>query len=1351
MHQSSAKPKTRTAWMKQGVQTARAALHALRQRIPAPLRSVLRRTTHWTLHSMLGVVITVVLIFVAAHLWLPTLADRKGEIESYVSATLGQPVTLGELNTYWDGLNPGVRVQQLSVHAAATGAQVIRLKEMRLSLSWLALLIGRIEINSLVLVEPSLTVERQADGRFRIGGIEVAAAVDSEHTDLSRLLRSQKEIIIENGELTWLDRLRETDKSRAANTTPGKAQVDRAGGLRTRTKPGVSAEAEIFSVRGVYLDLRTNGDRHRLDLRADFPPGLCADCRISADLRGNPARDPSWRGEIMVQARALNPSGLPRRLREALPSGLAGHFDLRLTSQWRDERPVAIEGRIAVSGLSLPLPGDARPLAIRALAANLKWKGDAESWRLDLNSLRLGLTQPAWLAGRLRMDVRPERLRFDVEHVDVADLAVFTAALPQQHPLLDWLRAARPAGSLNRLRLDLAGPAKAPTGYSAEGELRDILFAAHERVPGVQGLSGQFSLSQDSGEFRLDSGETRIALPRLLKEPLSVQSLSSRVQWRKNSDDWFVQAQDIVLNARDGRVRGDFELRWPHDETLSPVLKTRLDFRDGDGRHTARYIPLILPEGLRAWIARAVIAGRVTHGHVVYHGALRNFPFRDGKGRFEVRAHVEDGVLEYLPDWAPIRNIDADLFFTGTNMLITATHGRIRNLDAGRVVVAIDDFAAPGGAVITAKARVTGALQETLGVLADSKTPRFVALAPAGMRAEGNGTLALDLRIPASAPQKSGIAGSYLFLNNNLEFPFRAIRAEHVRGAMEFNEIGVRAGKLNARLLGGETVFEALPGATPASEALIEARGIITQTGFAQIFGPILSPHLIGEAPWQARLNPGPSGATLHFESDLSGLEISLPVPLAKAKGEPLKLAMDSNPVGNGLHVLDVRAGKRVSGKLAFRHAATGWAFSRGRIGIGETVALLPAQAGLHLSARLPALDTDRWWPLLRQNLNDGNTSGWLDVVNRVSAEIDALESFGRGFGYLGLDIGKTAGNWQGRARGDSIFGEIAITQAPASSLPLVVGNVAAPGRPVIHLKLEKLLLPAARSADAAAPLDPRQLPPLHVQSQSFLFAGLDLGELEFSALPATHGWKITSLKLTRPESSLTASGLWQIDNRAQPTTRLDATLTSTDFGKLMDALGYREEVAGGKLTAQSNWSWPGPPGAFSLARTDGDLTFTLRNGRIPKISPGAGRLLGALDLQSITRYLTLDFSNLFSKGLTFDKMQGRVAVEQGNAYTRDLAIRAPGTSLDLSGRVGLAVRDLDLEIGVTPHLMEELALTGGLIGGPIVGAAVVVLHALIKKPFEKSTRIEYTVKGGWDDPIVARITSPEAASEEQK
>jgi uncharacterized protein (TIGR02099 family) len=1320
MHKPVRKSPSRLSRVRHYAQTARAAVRSLRQRLPQPVKRALRRATHWTLHSTLGVVIAIALIFLAAHLWLPTLAERKGEIESYISSRLGNPSTLDTLDTYWDGLNPGVRVQGLRVQFAATGQQAMQLKELRLSLAWWPLLTGRIEINSLVLVEPNLAVERQPDGRLRISGFETGAVTAPADTDFSKLLLSQKEMIIENGTLLWLDR---------------------------RT----IGDDERFSVSGVYLDLQNDGERHRLQFRADFPKDLCANCRLNADIRGNPFHETSWRGEIGVRARALSVSGLPRVLRVLLPPGLAGRFDLDLVSQWRNARPKTVEGQVAVSGLSLPWPGETHPLAVKTLDTRLSWKGSSETWHLDLASLRLGLTRPAWLAGRMRVDVRPDRLRVAVEHVDVADLAVFTAALPREHALLDWLRAAQPTGGLNRVSLELNGPITAPTGYSADAGLRNINFASHDKVPGVHGLSGQLSLSREGGEFQLDSGETHVSIPRILKQPLTVQRLTSRIRWRQTAEDWFVQAQEIVVNARDGRIRGGLELRLPNDKAESPVLKLNAKFSDGDGRHTARYIPLIVPDGLRTWIERAVVSGRVTEGSVVFHGALRNFPFRDGKGRFEVRAHVVDGVLDYLPDWAPIHAIDADLYFTGIGMLITSAQGKIRNLDVGRVVVAIEDFKAPEGALITVNGRIAGALQDSLDVLADSRVPRFVSLIPSGLRASGNGVLTLDLRIPARTPKTTTIAGYYRFLNSSVTVPFRDIHVDRIQGSVEFSESGLRAGKLSAQMLGDDAVLEAVPDSASTGAARIEVRGTLNQAGLAQLFGPQLSPLMPGQAPWQAHLRPRRTGYDLFVETDLRNLELRLPAPLAKAKGEPLLLQVRTSEIGGDSLDVELKAEERVTGKLAFQRAASGWTLSRGRIGIGETVSQLPARTGLQLSVRLPALNADDWWPLLRQNLDAGGESGWLDAVSRVSADVESIEAFGRGFGRLGLEIDNSAGDWRGRVQGDAVAGQLAISRSASAGQPLVVGNVAAPGRQAIHLTLEKLILPPARAGGEDPVLDPRGLPPLHVQSESFTVADMDMGALEFNALPATHGWKITSLKLTRPESSLAASGLWEIDSRGQHSTQIDATLTSTDFGTLLETLGYPQEIVGSKLKLQSNWSWPGAPTAFRVARTDGDLTFTLANGRIPNISPGAGRLLGALELRSVMRYLSFDFSNVFGKGLTFDTIKGRVAVEKGNAYTRDLAIRTPGADIGLSGRVGLAARDLDLELGVTPQLMEGLAITGGLLGGPVVGAAVAVLHQLIQKPFKKNTRIEYTVKGGWDDPVVTRLgPAPTPAFEEQ-
>lgn len=1320
MAQSPSKSKLSTTRLRQQALAVRQALRALRQRLPSPVKRALRRTTKWTLHSILGVVISVALIFTAAYVWLPTLLiERKAEIESYLSDTLRNPVTLGELSPNWDGLNPGVRVQGLRVQSATTGEQAFRLKEMRISISWFALLTGRIEINSLVLVEPNLTVERQADGVLRVSGLDASVVPAAEDTDISNLLLSQKEMIIENGELQWLDR-----------------------------KAGENAD-RLF-VRHVALTLHNQGTRHQLTFRADFPPGLCKECQVSADVRGNPVHDPSWSGAIKVRARELSVRGLPIILRDLLPAGLEGRFDLDLASRWDGARPEAIEGRLAVTDLRLPLPDDPAPLTVQGLDTTLSWHGTIESWQLEMDRLRLGLTRAPWLAGKVQVEVEPQQLRMDVEHIEIADVTAFASGLTRQHRVLDWLRAAQPTGNLNRLHLESSGPVLAPSEYRVQGELRTVGFNGYERYPGVKGLSGDLSMTENGGEFRLDSNNLQVFLPHLLREPVPVQSLESRIRWRQNRDDWFVQAQKIQLNARDVRARGEVELRVPKDQS-SPVLKAEIGFSDGDGSKASRYYPLTFPAPLREWLERAVIAGRVTDGHVLFHGALANFPFRDGKGRFEARAHVQQGVLEYLPGWEPMRDIDANLYFTGTHMLITSSHARIRGLEVGRTAVAIDEFKPPGGVVITVQARVNGALQETLGVLADSKTPLFTSWVPQGTRAEGQGTLTLDLRIPAQAPKTTAITGMYRFQNNNIEFPFHSVRAEKIQGSMEFNEAGVQVGKLNTRLLGGEAVIEALPGPTPKVAGRIQARGKIAHSGLVQLLGPTLTPYLHGHVPWQLELQPqsARTSARLHLESDLSPLEIRLPAPFAKAQDEALRLVVSTFLDDSRTRIVDLQAGSRAQGKLAFQRETAGWKFTRGRIGIGETVTQLPAQAGLHLSARMPAFNADQWSPILRANLSDRTDGSALRVVSRVNAEAEAVEAFGRKLGRLNLELSQQDGNWRGRLHGDSASGQVAISRPSTTGLPLAVPDIAAPGRATIHLTLEKLVLPAATTSTDEAPVDPRLLPPLHIQSQSFIFSGLNLGELEFSALPATQGWKITRLNLMRPESKLTASGRWEIDSRAQHTSHIDASLTSSDLGRLFEALGYPGEMIGGGLSMQSNWSWSGAPAAFQLAKTDGDLNFTLVKGRVPKISPGAGRLLGALDLRSITRYLSLDFSNVFSKGLSFDRMKAKVVVEQGNAYTRDLHIRTPGADLEISGRIGLAARDLDLDIGVTPQLMEELALTGGLIGGPVVGAAVVVLHNLIRKPFEESTRIKYMVKGGWNNPAVTRLAP--AAVEEQE
>lgn len=1288
--------------LRQALKQARQLVRDLR--LPVPVKRWLRRTTLWSANTAVVIALVFATLVVIAHLWLPTLTERKAEIEQYLGRAIGNPVDFDTLDTFWDGLNPGVRLQGFRVRAAASGETAVQLKGVRLALAWWPLLTGRIEIRSLLLTEPNLTLERRADGRLHVVGLGLVQASGDAPEKFSAWLFRQRELAIANGELLWIDR-----------------------------KDPVREER--LSVRRVYIVLYNDGDRHRLDFRAEFPKELCGDCRLSADVTGLPVFEPDWRGRIDLTARSLAVNGLPRALRAQLPAGLDGELNLRVESHWRRGRPTAVEGSGEAKQLVLPLPAGQPPLRLRSLASAFRWQGEAETGRLDLDRLRLGLTRAPWTAGRVRLDYRPERWRMTVDHLDAGDLAAYANAAPRDGQLFEWLRAAQPEGAIERLDAELNGKLTAPTDYRVSARLRNWRFAAHQRIPGLRGLHGQLNVTRDGGEFEIENRPLRVEVPRIFQGPRDLTGLSSTIRWRQNTEGWFVNAEDIELAARAGRVRGDLELRIPRDPEISPVINLRLDGEGGDGSYTADYLPLTLPEKLRDYLAQSIVGGRVTRASAVLHGALRNFPFRDGKGRFEIRAQVENGTYEYLPGWAPLRDIEAELFFTGKEMLIAARRARLRGVKVGRLAVAIDDFRAADGAIISVQGRAAGPLHDGLQVLVDSEAPSLNAWLIPGMRAEGDGVFYLDLRIPARALAGFELAGEYRFSGNRIEFPFHALPIEDLRGVLAFSRTGLRSASVEGRFLGGEAKLEA----SPASDGhtRIGARGRLSPTGLAQALGPALSPYLVGEVPWQAELHLQRETNEWNATFDLGRLEISLPAPLAKVRDEPLTLTLRTAPGGSSETMLvDLQAGARLNGKFAFTRAGREWKFGRGRLGVGEHAGPLPSQNGLHIGMRLASFNADDWWTLLRPGRDERDGGGWLDTVTRLNADVDALEVFGRPFGRLHADVRKAQDSWIGQLDGDALAGQLTVTRTPPAA-----GQRATRSSPVaIALDLERLRLPPTGTAEARSPVDPRDLPALTLRSKSFRADTRDFGAVDLAARPEAGGWRIERLTLSRPEANAMIAGTWSVDRFGQQSSRFNLDLNSSDFGLTMEAMGYPGEASGGKLTLDSQWSWPGAPTALGAANLSGEMSFKLSQGRMLRVEPGAGRLMGLFDIVSIPRYLTFDFSSLFGKGMVYNTIQSSMEVENGNAYTRNFTMDAAGANIDLSGRIGLATQDLDLEMGVTPKLMEELAITGGLIGGPAVGAAVALLHTLVKKPLERNTRIAYTVRGSWQKPTVTRI-----------
>jgi uncharacterized protein YhdP len=221
---------------------------------------------------------------------------------------------------------------------------------------------------------------------------------------------------------------------------------------------------------------------------------------------------------------------------------------------------------------------------------------------------------------------------------------------------------------------------------------------------------------------------------------------------------------------------------------------------------------------------------------------------------------------------------------------------------------------------------------------------------------------------------------------------------------------------------------------------------------------------------------------------------------------------------------------------------------------------------------------------------------------------------------------------------------------------------------------------------------------------------------------------------------NINAAGEWV---RAGTGTRSNFKMDfgAASLGQMMDALGYKDMVQGGKTKATLAGSWPGSPGAFALAGLSGTLKLDVGEGRLLEVEPGgSGRVLGLISLAEIPRRLTLDFSDFFKKGFAFNTARGDFNFSDGKARTDNLHIQGPAAEIRVSGTTGLREQIYDQRVEVLPKAGGILPAIGLLAGGPAGAAVGAMAQAVLQNPLKQGTRVVYQISGPWQKPVVKVI-----------
>lgn len=827
-------------------------------------------------------------------------------------------------------------------------------------------------------------------------------------------------------------------------------------------------------------------------------------------------------------------------------------------------------------------------------------------------------------------------------------------------------------------------------------------------------------------------------------------------------------------------------------------LEARVDTLRAERVH--RYLPLGIGASTRHYLASALREGQAREVRSRVRGAVLDFPYtgRDEPGEFLIEGRFEGVGFDAAPGsrWPLFSDVSGRLRIDGNRLTLEDTRGRLGQTGSGRfqlegVEGGIADFVHDPVLKLSGQGR--GPAADMLSYLVDSPIDGWLDHLFTPVRAEGESRLALDLAIPVLEAERTTVRGRVELQQARLRMRPDTPELTGLDGRLEFSERDFRVLEARAQVAGGPLQFTGRLG--DDGQVRLSGQGRASLEGLRALDEPAVLRSLLqpfdGEADYRIELGLGRLGTRLAIDSDLVGVRSPLPAPLAKPAAQALPLRVRLEPAPDGAELLRVEAGSVARpllqvGYLRDAQADGSGAVRRGRIALGEATVegqdprAWPAR-GVDALVALPALSLDRWqqwlhheapadWragaaapaapaPAASSNATNASNASSIDpgpLPGRIQLRTERLTLGGRRFDRVEAQLQRDAtrsDRWLMRLQADQLDGEAEYTAAaPARQRPAA-----------LRARLSRLMLTphteagaepvapgittaaAVSGADAAGTA--QRLPQIDLQADAVEFAGKPLGRLELRAGPrASGGWLIDRLALLRPEARLEAVGLWLPGTApvaaGDPTgqTRLTFRLDLIDGGALLDALGWPGQMQGGRGHLGGQIQWPGTPTDYATARLGGHLRLDLDQGRFPQADPGAGRLLGVLSLQSLPRRFLLDFRDLFQSGFGFDRIDGDIAIRQGQASTRNLRIRGLQAMILTEGSTSLAQETQDLHVWVVPDLNAGAASLAYAVINPAVGLGTLLTQMVLQGPLADAATREFRITGRWDAPEVTGV-----------
>ncbi len=762
------------------------------------------------------------------------------------------------------------------------------------------------------------------------------------------------------------------------------------------------------------------------------------------------------------------------------------------------------------------------------------------------------------------------------------------------------------------------------------------------------------------------------------------------------------------------------------------ILNLKGSLLNADATKVYSYLPKQLPKSVLLYLKGSLLSGKNNKTSFHLNGDITKW-YKDKDFILNIDSEVRDTKFRYLPDDPEITINSGKVKLRTWALEISSDDSKINNVPVENINVSIPNFESP---LILVKTNIKSQdskkiIKTVLKTIAKEQAKPIFKM----FNLKGKFSIDLDLTLDLekekypfalniSSKQASGIFK---------EIP--NLKLTRINSTIKINEKGLVSGKIKAKLFKKDIKINLTKASKKGNKLKININSkfnpnqILSNLSFISKYSAnkIKKTGLFsGQSFFDINLlidtNRGGKLLNLDLKSNLVGTSLNIFDAITKPSGKKLRLNLNYNFAKNKINFnlknkLKIEVGLHKNGEfkdILVNTTKTKYTYKRNKIRVFANIRNFSYVRYLMFVDAL-------------SNLSKSKRKSRHKITTNIDLGLSAKKVILANTILRNLKIKGSGSEFS--LKSDTLNADIKVDKK----------NIIAK---VEQVKLDKLISFYKQNQSSGSSDGTRifkNLPHIQIIIDKIFYKGKFVGEASLYTSAKNGLYSIDNLIINNDDYFFQLNGFEKSRN-GKITTRAEIDFKSKKLSRLIKLFSLNNVANADFVDISANISWRGKFLDFNFNNLNGSAKLDIQYLKMLNLKTGGAGVLGLLDVASLVKRISLDFSSLSSSKLTFDKIKGRWNIK--NSIAKISKFKAEGGLAVIRAKGGFDIKHKNfkkLQLTVSPKISNALPVIGAGVGGFVGAAAALVVQQAIGDKLDKGIGTKYNITGTWLDPIIKK------------